>query len=572
MANDTSTAGLRHLSTLFSTGITSSLSDAQLLERIQTTARAASAAEAAFATLMARHGPMVLGVCRRALNDPRDVEDAFQATFVVLVRKSGVVRVDDSLGRWLYGVARRVAHRARTLAEKRRGRETTTLVGEPALSPPDIERAELLAALDDELGRLPEKYRVPVLLCDLEGLTHTEAASRLQWPLGTVKGRLAQARSLLKERLTRRGLAPHALALGAILKAEARLAVPAHLAERTVRSALSITLGGQTAATLASASVIALSRGALRAMLFTKLKLFAVGLLTVLGMTAGAGILANAGHRDSERTSNRQSEPRGASSLPEKSSGDRRPTNAVAIVSDVESDTEIVTLAPEGSKVRKGDLVCQLDSSALEEKLAKLSRTTSRAKSAFQEAKRKREAAEIALNEYKTVIYKTSLQELESEIRLADAEREHAEKRLEWSDKVWAQGYISKAQNADDKIALQRKVFAYEQAQSEKNILEKYTYTKTVKSLKSELEQAQSEEKARELLWKRAEDQRAKLENQIKHCRIVSPVSGILEYARWPVPGTRGQFTTVEKGATVRWAQLLFWILPTSDRSTHRAR
>ncbi len=120
MANDTSTAGLRHLSTLFSTGITSSLSDAQLLERIQTTARAASCGGGRLRDADGpswADGPGRLPPC---LERPaRDVEDAFQATFVVLVRKSGVVRVDDSLGRWLYGVARRVAHRARTLAEKR---------------------------------------------------------------------------------------------------------------------------------------------------------------------------------------------------------------------------------------------------------------------------------------------------------------------------------------------------------------------------------------------------------------------------------------------------------------------
>ncbi|AGA28770.1 sigma-70 family RNA polymerase sigma factor [Singulisphaera acidiphila] len=572
MANDTSTASLRHLSTLFSSGTPSGLSDTQLLDRIRAATRAASTAEAAFEALMARHGPMVLGVCRRALNDPRDVEDAFQATFLVLVRKSGVVRVDDSLGRWLYGVARRVAHRARTLAEKRRTRETaSSTTWEPAFPAPDAERAELLAALDDELGRLPEKYRVPVLLCDLEGLTHTEAANRLQWPVGTVKGRLAQARNLLRGRLARRGLAPAALFLGSALKADARLVVPAHLAERTVRSALPFAVGGQTAATLASASVVALSRGALRAMLFTKLKFVAIGLLAALGMTAGVGILAQAGHGDEAERSNRRIETGPASDLPGRTAEDQRPANAVAIVSDVESDAKIILLAPNGSTVRRGDVVCRLDSANLKDQLAKQVIATLRAEAAYQKARRQRETAEIAVAEYKDGIYKQELQTLEGEISLAEAERERAEDRLGWSQRMRAKGYLSKDRNVADKIALDQKIFAYEQAMGKKNLLETYTSIMTIKELQSEVEQARAEERIRELDWRREKDKRAKIENQIAHCRIVTPVTGRLDYARWPIPGVDGQFATVEKGMTVRWAQLLFWVLP-SDRGTDRSR
>src|SRR5215212_3258494 len=157
MANHATTAQ-GHLRTLFATGTASGLTDAQLLERVVTASAAARAAESAFEALVARHGPMILGVCRRALDDPRDVEDAFQATFLVLVRKAGTVRVDDSLGRWLYGVSRRVARRAR---------EAAHAADERVTPPPDAERAELLAALDDELGRLPEKFRAPMVLCYL---------------------------------------------------------------------------------------------------------------------------------------------------------------------------------------------------------------------------------------------------------------------------------------------------------------------------------------------------------------------------------------------------------------------
>jgi len=144
--------------------------DAQLLSRF-----VAQRDQAAFAGLVARHGPMVLGVCRRALADPGEVEDAFQATFLVLVRRAGSVRAGDSLGRWLYGVARRVAAKARARSLRSRAR-VAPLAVEPAAPESDsdsaADRIGLLAALDEEVGRLPEKYRVPVVLCHLEGLSH----------------------------------------------------------------------------------------------------------------------------------------------------------------------------------------------------------------------------------------------------------------------------------------------------------------------------------------------------------------------------------------------------------------
>src|SRR5262249_27839110 len=161
---------------------------------------------------IARHGPMVLGVCRQLLRDPNDVDDAFQATFLVLVRKAGTLRRCDLLGNWLYGVAYRVATRARVLSARRTAKapygqegvdglgadDGWRLSGQDAAAGPDREPRPWL---HEEVGRLPEKYRVPVLLCYFEGLTHEEAAGRLGWPLGTVKGRLARARDLLRRRL-----------------------------------------------------------------------------------------------------------------------------------------------------------------------------------------------------------------------------------------------------------------------------------------------------------------------------------------------------------------------------------
>src|SRR5262249_32981962 len=153
--------------------------------------------EAAFAALVARHGPMVLGVCRRVLRDERDVEDAFQATFLVLVRRAGAIRDGDRVGRWLHGVAHRVAMRARAHSARRFVHEQPVAdpiergAGVPASE--DAERRELALIVDEEVMRLPSTLQAPVVLCYLEGMSHDEAARRLRWPVGTVRSRMARA-------------------------------------------------------------------------------------------------------------------------------------------------------------------------------------------------------------------------------------------------------------------------------------------------------------------------------------------------------------------------------------------
>ena len=251
------------------------------------------AAETAFEALVARHGPMVLGVCRRALADPGDVEDAFQATFLVLVRRASSVRVDDSLGRWLYGVSRRVAAKARARSHRTRIR-TTPLEVEPTAPDRAADQGGLLAALDDEVSRLPEKYRAPVVLCHLEGLSHAEAAARLRWPVGTVSGRLSRARGLLKDRLIRRGLAPTENSLGVLLAADGvRAAVPEQLAAATARAAVRASMGAASQAGAASASALALMNDVLRAAVAVKLKAAAAVVLSLAlacAVAAGAGV------------------------------------------------------------------------------------------------------------------------------------------------------------------------------------------------------------------------------------------------------------------------------------------
>jgi RNA polymerase sigma-70 factor (ECF subfamily) len=251
--------------------------------------------ETAFAALVHRHGPMVLGVCLRVLRGQHDAEDAFQATFLVLAKKAASVWPRERVGHWLYGVARTTALRARVAAAKRRAREA------PMPEPPDPAPprpglwADLLPLLDEEIGRLPAKYRAPIVLCDLEGKTHQEAARQLGWPQGTVSGRLSRGRQLLANRLARYGCTLTGAALGvALSELTAAAAVPAALLASTT-SAASVFATGQAAVGALAAPVAALTKGVLQSMFLNKLLTTAVVLLVlVLGLFGAASFMYQA--------------------------------------------------------------------------------------------------------------------------------------------------------------------------------------------------------------------------------------------------------------------------------------
>jgi len=259
---------LRHLEALFHAGTIVGLGDAQLLDRFAS--RRDEAAEVAFAALVERHGPMVLRVCREVLRDPHEAQDAFQATFLILARKSASIRRRDSLGPWLHGVALRVSACARSASVRRRAHERRRAeITTPSLGHAD--RDEDRVVLHEEIGRLPEKYRNPVVLCYLEGLTHDQAAQKLQWPVGTVRSRLSGARERLRSRLVRRGVATSAVILERSMSLDAAsAAVPASLVDSTVR-AVSLDAAGGAGAGLVSAHVAVLVQRGMRTMLLNKL-------------------------------------------------------------------------------------------------------------------------------------------------------------------------------------------------------------------------------------------------------------------------------------------------------------
>jgi RNA polymerase sigma factor (sigma-70 family) len=241
----------------------------------------------AFAALVRRHGPMVLGVCRRVLHDPHEAEDAFQATFLLLVRKAAAIGKPELLANWLYGVAYRTSLKARAEAVRRRARQRKFF--DLAAAEPAAESVwqELRPYLDAEVQRLPEKYRVPVVLCYLEGKTHQEAAHLLGCPRETVSTRLARARERLRRGLTRRGLALPAGLLATVLSRPATAAVPPLLAGSTGQAALAA-LAGEG---IISARAAALAEGVQKAMFLTNLKIVAAVLLLVGAAGYGAGLL-----------------------------------------------------------------------------------------------------------------------------------------------------------------------------------------------------------------------------------------------------------------------------------------
>ncbi len=283
------------------------LSDGELLKQfLGPGARGPNVAQAvaqAFEELIARHGPMVLGVCRRVLRCPHDADDAFQAAFLLLARNARKIRKQNSVASWLHGTAYRVAVRLRKSVELRREKEremSETPNHVPRSDPPGnhlgdrlgdplalVVWRELRPVLDEELSSLPEKYRTPLVLCYLQGKTNEQAAKELGWPIGSMSKRLARGRELLRERLARRGLALSAGVLfGAIGTHSASAAVPPALAAATAQAAVFDVAGHATA----SATVLALVEGMGKTMFATKLQTAAAVLLGIALLAGGAGL------------------------------------------------------------------------------------------------------------------------------------------------------------------------------------------------------------------------------------------------------------------------------------------
>ncbi len=297
MATASASIVLRHIRSFAAVEQAGQLPDHQLLERFTSAGE-----QRAFAALVRRHGPLVLGVCRRVLGNWHDAEDAFQATFLVLARKAGSIRKQQSVASWLYQVAYHAALKARAQAATRqksegsegacRGRHSRAT--QPVDPLDELTGRELLAVVDEELLRLPERYRAPLVLCFLEGQTRDQAARQLRWSLRTLRRRVDDGKKLLAKRLMRRGLGLSAglLAVG-LAENTARAAVPALLVNNTVKVGLLLSAGKATMAGVVSAPAAALADTLLKTMVAGKIKI-AAALLVAFGVTAlGIGVAAH---------------------------------------------------------------------------------------------------------------------------------------------------------------------------------------------------------------------------------------------------------------------------------------
>ncbi len=273
---------LNHLQHLLGQANADLSDDASLLKRF-----VSRRDETAFAALLARHGPMVLGVCRRILRHDHEAEDAFQAVFLLLARKASSLRHPETLAAWLYGAARRLALTAQRSNRRRRHHENacakSALAGN-ADPLDELSARELLLILDEEMARLSERYRLPLILCGVEGRSQAEAARLLGWTPDSVRGRLERARARLRARLVRRGLTVGASLLA--MESMTTVAVPAALRQATVQKALSFAAGSAEGI---SASVLTLAETAITGMTTAKVK---VGLALLLTMILAAGTSA----------------------------------------------------------------------------------------------------------------------------------------------------------------------------------------------------------------------------------------------------------------------------------------
>jgi RNA polymerase sigma factor (sigma-70 family) len=277
---------VRDLRHLLGPASTAEPTDRQLLERF-TSGRD----EDAFRALVWRHGPLVLGVCRRVLRHEQDAEDAFQATFLVLAQKAASVRWHESIGHWLHETAQRTARKLRAASARRRDRERQARRMDTPAETPGGTWQELCAVLDEELCRLPTPYRLPLLLCYLEGQTQDQAARQLGWSHRTLRRRLEGGRERLRARLARRGVAlPAALLTMSLAQPEAS-AMPAMLAASTVRAALLLGAGSKASCGVVSERALALAHEAIQGVMLVRVKVALTLLFVVVLGTAGAGLL-----------------------------------------------------------------------------------------------------------------------------------------------------------------------------------------------------------------------------------------------------------------------------------------
>ncbi len=570
MATGNNPAVGRQLATLFQNGSVRGLTDGQLLERFTTGPD--KTAELAFAALVERHGPMVLRVAQGVLADPHDAQDAFQATFLVLIAKARGLWTRDSLGPWLHQVAHRTASCIRATAARRRrlDRRLGTIV--EAVPAPLVDDSTRI--IHEEINRLPERYRVPVVLCDLEGQTHEEAARALGWPVGTVKSRQARARDRLRSQLTRRGVA-----LGLVLPG-LLAPVPVTLLQITTVAAVR----SLTSRAIVPGSAAALAREVLGTMKLAGL-LKVGSIVLALGTVSGVGLVAQDGGNQATPVV----EPAMTEVKPGKldfhltERGVVEPSRRTLMINHVEGSRAIRRILPEGTQVQKGELVAELESNTLKDQLVNQEVTTTQAEALFKQARLTREVSEFAVKEYVEGVGVQDLASLQAKVTTAQTAIDKARSRLERT-KV-ARRRLDVAINhragpetpadivADLNIAdqldaaeldISTRDADFQMAQGQQKVFKEYTRGKAIRSLELDVEKARLEEVNREAAWRREQAQMGRLNRQIEQCKLLAPRAGLLVYANDPRSKVGGP-GTIEEGAMVRERQIIAQVVDPAD-------
>ncbi len=586
MECDQSAALVHELKTLFNIGVVRDLTDGQLLERFATDR--SEAAELAFAVLVERHGPMVLRVCRSTLSGGLEVDDAFQATFLVLVQKARGLWVRDSLGPWLHQVAFRTASCARLAAARRRKHEERVAATRPEAH--TVKTADLDNLLHQEIERLPERYRTPVILCDLEGCSHQQAARHLGWPVGTVKSRQARGREKLRDRLRRQGVTPNVALLGSgSVFTAANPVVPPALVESTTRSIVQFV----TCQTAVKASTLSLAQEVTKAMSLARwLKTGSV--LFVLGATvSGAGIYAQR-QAPAARTNTADGAhtTRGDGPLTLRVTPGKLDLTIVErgqldsarhqdVYSSVEGGTTIIQIVPDGKFVKKGETICELDSASLRDRLTNAQITVASANAEYQTATAAREVTELAVREFIEGTYKHELSAVQRDVTLAESAIQKAEHRLDRARRARQRlAELAAARNGaaapsdvlteleiEDRVdvseqTIEREKAALELAKSRRELLEKYTKEKTIKALTVDVEQKRLDELAKQARWQLEQSKQRKLERQIAACKIIAPGDGTIVYANPPRSrANQPPIPQIEEGAQVRERQKILSVI-----------
>jgi RNA polymerase sigma factor (sigma-70 family) len=472
------------LKKLYDLGTIGNLTDGQLLERFATDAR--EAAELAFSALVERHAALVWRVCLAILRDDHAADDAFQATFLVLVRKARSLWVQDSLGPWLHQVACRTASSLRRaiIRRQKHERRLANRIGPSPVALAAPSNFDLDASIHEELNRLPEKFRAPIVLCDIEGRTHQDAARCLGWPIGTVKSRQSYGRGLIRQRLVRRGLSLGIAGTVAESLAQTAAAIPADVSRSVVLTAMQ-----QSARLVAgcqvSARVLALAQEVPRAMLWIKVRSIAFAAISLL-LASGGAIAFVLGSQEPERKNGQTAAKQIATA---KSQSAQSTTSKVA--TGLPAKPPPLTLRAQRVAVR-------------------------RARAVYEIAKQTRELAEIALEEYEQIIYPQDLATVEGEIKLAESDLSRSRDRLDWAKRMLEKKRIGQAQKISEELNNKKAAFALEQAQSKKHVLDKYTKGKTFKELMSEVEKARSDELAKKATLELENAKEKKLERDLQ--------------------------------------------------------